>query len=102
MKKRWVVLLSALGTLALLAGLQAILVGGAGLRRAWNATGSSGSPHHLLSTSEAGGLLGMTRQRVDKLARRDPTFPEPEVTIGRGTRGWSREAMRKLGPGCWV
>jgi predicted DNA-binding transcriptional regulator AlpA len=40
-------------------------------------------------------MLGLTRQRVDQLAKTDDSFPEPEVTIGRGVRVWSREAIEE-------
>ena len=53
------------------------------------------SPHHLVGASEVAEILGVTRQRVDQLARTEEGFPEPEVTIGRGVRVWSREAIEK-------
>jgi len=53
------------------------------------------SPDQLVGASEIGEMLGITRQRVDQLARTDDNFPEPEATIGRGVRVWSREGVEK-------
>lgn len=42
----------------------------------------------LLSTVEIAGLLGVSRQRVDKLSRSDD-FPEPVASLAIG-RVWER------------
>ena len=54
-----------------------------------------GITHHLVGTSEIGAMLGISRQRVDQIVRTDKRFPEPEATIGRGVRVWSRHAIEK-------
>jgi predicted DNA-binding transcriptional regulator AlpA len=48
--------------------------------------------HHLLGAYEVAELLGVTRQRVDQLARTDETFPAPEAELKSG-RVWTREAI---------
>lgn len=48
--------------------------------------------HHLVGAHEAAELLGVSRQRVDQLAKADPTFPKPEAELRSG-RVWKREAI---------
>lgn len=43
----------------------------------------------LVGISEIAEMLGVTRQRVDKLSRTDPAFPEPVAEIRAG-RIWLR------------
>ena len=47
----------------------------------------------LLRAVEVAEMLGVTRQRVDQIARSYPDFPEPEVVLSVG-RVWSRTAIR--------
>ena len=47
---------------------------------------------HLLGISEIAEMLGVTRQRVDKISRTDDDFPEPVAEIHAG-RIWRREAV---------
>ena len=54
-----------------------------------------GITHHLVGASEIGAMLGISRQRVDQIVRTDKRFPEPEATIGRRVRVWSRHAIEK-------
>ncbi len=44
---------------------------------------------HLVGLSEIAQMLGLTRQRVDQLARL-PDFPEPDAVLTAG-RIWKRE-----------
>jgi predicted DNA-binding transcriptional regulator AlpA len=48
----------------------------------------------VLGVTEVAALLGMSRQRVDKLSHTDPDFPEPVTTLGRG-RLWEKAAIEK-------
>ncbi len=48
--------------------------------------------HHLVGMAEIAEMLGVTRQRVDKIQRTYDDFPEPEVHLTAG-RIWSREAV---------
>lgn len=50
---------------------------------------------YLVTAAENGALLGLTRRQVERIARTDDTFPEPELTVGRGVGVWSREAVEK-------
>jgi len=50
-------------------------------------------PHHLVGTHEIAALLGVSRQYVDRLTKRDD-FPEPEVELASG-RVWKRDAVEK-------
>jgi predicted DNA-binding transcriptional regulator AlpA len=45
-----------------------------------------------MSAAEIAELLGISRQRVDKIAKTDPTFPQP-VAILRRIRVWETEAV---------
>ena len=49
---------------------------------------------HLMSAAEIGTLLGISRQRVDQIAKADPTFPEP-VAVLSGIRVWETNAVTK-------
>ncbi|HSH58537.1 MAG TPA: hypothetical protein VK988_02635 [Acidimicrobiales bacterium] len=46
--------------------------------------------HHLVGVAEIARLLGVSRQRVDEIAKKDPGFPQPEAVITAG-RIWKRE-----------
>lgn len=48
--------------------------------------------NHLVGIAEVAGLLGVSRQRVDQLARRYPDFPPPEADLAAG-RVWSAAAI---------
>lgn len=48
--------------------------------------------HHLVGAAEIAEMLAVTRQRVDAIARRDPTFPRPEVELASG-RVWRRDEV---------
>ena len=48
--------------------------------------------HHLLGAGEIAQLLGLSRQRVDQLAREYEDFPLPEVELISG-RVWKRSAI---------
>lgn len=57
--------------------------------------------HHLVGVAEIAKLLGVSRQRVDELARTDPAFPAPaaKLTAGRvwetaDVERWARETGR--------
>lgn len=52
---------------------------------------AAGMAHHLVSTVEIAGMLGVTRQRVQQLVASDD-FPRPEIELGIG-KVWSREAV---------
>jgi predicted DNA-binding transcriptional regulator AlpA len=49
--------------------------------------------HHLVGTIEIAELLGVSRQRVDQLARRDD-FPAPEAALASG-RVWKRADVER-------
>jgi hypothetical protein len=53
-------------------------------------TGIVGKKLDLVSIYEISRLLGVTRQRVDKITRTDETFPEPVAEIQAG-RVWLRD-----------
>jgi predicted DNA-binding transcriptional regulator AlpA len=44
--------------------------------------------HHLVGAAEIGRMLGVSRQRVQQLIRRDG-FPEPEAVLDMG-KVWKR------------
>jgi predicted DNA-binding transcriptional regulator AlpA len=48
--------------------------------------------HHLVGAAEIAELLGVTRQRVDALARTHADFPKPEAELQAG-RVWLRTAI---------
>ena len=48
--------------------------------------------HHLVGVAEIAEMLGVTRQRVDRIAKTFDDFPAPEVELSAG-RVWSREAI---------
>jgi len=50
------------------------------------------APHHLVGTAEIAQMLGVTRQRVDRIASTHSDFPAPEAELSAG-RIWSREAV---------
>jgi prophage regulatory protein len=43
----------------------------------------------LVGVAEVAAMLGLTTQRIDQLARRDPEFPAPVAELAAG-RIWSR------------
>jgi prophage regulatory protein len=43
----------------------------------------------LVGVAEVAAMLGLTTQRIDQLARRDPNFPSPVAELAAG-RIWSR------------
>jgi prophage regulatory protein len=43
----------------------------------------------LVGIAEIAEMLGLTTQRIDQLARRDPTFPKPLAELSAG-RIWAR------------
>lgn len=48
----------------------------------------------LMGTAEIAELLGVTRQRIDQIAREDSTFPSAEATL-QSVRIWSRETVER-------
>lgn len=59
----------------------------------------------MVSTAEIARLLGVTRQRVQQLAK-TPAFPRPAATLGMGNvwhtadiRAWASETGRRLPKG---
>lgn len=47
--------------------------------------------HHLVGSQEIGVMLGVSRQRVQQLIKRDD-WPEPEVTLAMG-KVWDRRKI---------
>lgn len=45
-----------------------------------------------MGVAEVAKMLGVTRQRVDAIARTDESFPTPEVKLSAG-RIWKRERV---------
>lgn len=45
--------------------------------------------HHLVGVAEIAELLGVSRQRVDRITKTFDDFPEPEAELSAG-RVWSR------------
>jgi predicted DNA-binding transcriptional regulator AlpA len=50
--------------------------------------------HHLVGAVEIATMFGVSRQRVNQIAKDDPTFPAPAAYLATG-RIWSREAIEK-------
>jgi predicted DNA-binding transcriptional regulator AlpA len=50
--------------------------------------------HHLVGAVEIAAMFGVSRQRVNQIAKDDPTFPAPTAYLATG-RIWSREAVEK-------
>ena len=48
----------------------------------------------LIDAAGIAELLGVSRQRVDKIAKTDPTFPEPIARLRR-IRVWERESVER-------
>ncbi len=46
--------------------------------------------HHLVGVAEIAELLGVTRQRVDRIVKTSADFPSAEVELSAG-RVWKRE-----------
>jgi predicted DNA-binding transcriptional regulator AlpA len=53
----------------------------------------SGVPD-LMSAAEIAAMLGISRQRVDQIAKADTSFPEPRAVL-RGIRVWDTEAVER-------
>jgi len=60
------------------------------------------SVHHLVGAAEIGRMLGVSRQRVQQLIKRDD-FPEPDVVLEMGkvwkraeVEAWAREHGRAI------
>jgi prophage regulatory protein len=51
-------------------------------------------PKEVVTATEIATMLGVVRQRVDQLAREDPTFPKPWRTLPR-MRLWDKKAILK-------
>jgi predicted DNA-binding transcriptional regulator AlpA len=49
--------------------------------------------NHLVGVAEIASMLGVSRQRVDRLIRTDPQFPAPAAVLTAG-RVWDTEAVR--------
>jgi predicted DNA-binding transcriptional regulator AlpA len=47
------------------------------------------SMHHLVGVHEIAEMLGVTRQRVDRIVATDESFPRPEAVLAAG-RIWKR------------
>lgn len=45
--------------------------------------------HHLMGLTEIARLLGVSRQRADEIAKKDPGFPKPAAVLTAG-RIWMR------------
>jgi predicted DNA-binding transcriptional regulator AlpA len=45
--------------------------------------------HHLMGLTEIADLFGVSRQRVDQIVKKDPSFPTPEAVL-TGGRIWKR------------
>jgi prophage regulatory protein len=52
--------------------------------------------HHLVGAAEIAELLGVTRQRVDAIARTHPDFPKPQAELQAG-RVWLRTEVEDWG-----
>jgi len=48
----------------------------------------------FLSATEIGALLGISRQRVDQIARADAEFPDP-IAVLSGIRVWKRSDVEE-------
>lgn len=55
-------------------------------------------PDDLMGTHEIAELLGVSRQRVDELARTDDAFPEPAARLKAG-RVWNRADVERWAAG---
>lgn len=54
------------------------------------------APVELVDTEQAGEILGVSRQRVEKMARDLAEFPSPAANVGRGRRRvWSRQVIEE-------
>jgi prophage regulatory protein len=45
--------------------------------------------HHLVGVHEIAEMLGVTRQRIDRIVATDESFPRPEAVLAAG-RIWKR------------
>jgi prophage regulatory protein len=50
--------------------------------------------HHLVSASEIADMLKISRQRVDQIAKSDPSFPKPTAILS-GIRVWDTADIEK-------
>lgn len=48
--------------------------------------------HHLVGVAEVATMLGVSRQRVNKMVKEDESFPAPEAELAAG-RIWERAAI---------
>jgi len=49
---------------------------------------------HLVGAVEIAAMFGVSRQRVNQIAKDDPTFPEPTASLATG-RVWERSDVEK-------
>jgi len=50
--------------------------------------------HHLVGVGEIARMLGISRQRINKIAQTDPAFPKPEAELMSG-RVWKRADVER-------
>ncbi len=49
--------------------------------------------NHLVGVAEIASMLGVSRQRVDRIIRTDPQFPTPAAVLTAG-RVWDTEVVQ--------
>ncbi len=61
--------------------------------------------HHLVGVAEIAAMLGVSRQRVDELAKSGAGFPQPAAVLTAGriweredVEAWARETGRAYDP----
>ena len=59
--------------------------------------------HHLVGLTEIAAMLGLSRQRVHRIASTDPTFPKPQAELSAGliwrrshVEAWARKSGRPI------
>ncbi len=59
--------------------------------------------HHLMGLTEIARLLGVSRQRADRIIKEDPEFPTPDAIITAGriwkradVEAWARRTGRRI------
>lgn len=50
--------------------------------------------HHLVGVAEVAAMLGVSRQRVNKIVKEDESFPRPEAELAAG-RIWRRDDIEQ-------
>lgn len=50
--------------------------------------------HHLVGVAEIAAMLGISRQRVNRIVQDDESFPRPEAELAAG-RIWSRQDIEQ-------